>query len=63
MKKSRKAFEGDYVRGGQNTLYMTRADVVETLAMVKAKYPGQILDLLREANYHLAEVRREARTK
>lgn len=30
-----KRFEGGYVRGGPRTLYMSRHDVVETLAFLK----------------------------
>lgn len=60
---SRDRFEGDYVMGGQSTLYMTRQDVVKTLAMLKLKYPGQIQQLLREANERVKEVRDAANQK
>lgn len=43
-----KRFEGGYVRGGQQTLYMSRADIVETLAYLKRE------------GYDLREMQREA---
>jgi hypothetical protein len=55
VKKPKVRFEGDYVRGGAQTLYMTRSDVVETLAMIKAKYPGQLIGMLRESNQLIKE--------
>lgn len=53
-----KRFEGDYIRGGMNTLYMTRQDVVQTLATIKKRYPGQLMQMLRESKEEMKYVRR-----
>ena len=43
-----KRFEGEYVRGGQRTLFLSRQDVVELLALLKA------------GRFDLQEMKREA---
>jgi hypothetical protein len=50
----RKSFEGEYVRGGQNTLYMSREDVIQTLMLLISKHYS-VRELMAEANMRLAE--------
>lgn len=57
MRREKEFFTGDYVRGGRSTLYMTRSDVVETLEMIRRKYPGQLKALLSESKRLLEENR------
>jgi hypothetical protein len=57
--KDRGKFEGDYVRGGQRTLFLTRSDLVEALAMVRDRYPGQLRGILTESAQELARVRED----
>lgn len=59
-----KRFEGGYVRGGQRTLYMTRGDVVETLAYLKRE-GYDLQEMQREAtqeNKEFKEVKKSLRT-
>jgi hypothetical protein len=56
-------FEGDYVRGGDRTLWMSRSDVVETLAMLRTEYPGQLAGILRESLLLSMKVRAEKRVE
>lgn len=58
-----KKFEGDYVRGGRATLFLTRADLVEALAMVRDRYPGQLRGILTESARELAVTRAERRAR
>lgn len=56
MKRQR--YEGAYIRGGQNTLYMTRSDIVQTLAHLLRKH-YDLQQMLREAR-ELALAQRRA---
>lgn len=56
----RRRFEGGYARGGAQSLYVRRSDVIDILVMLIAgKF--SIRDLLREAREELAERRRAMR--
>lgn len=61
--KEPKRFEGDYVRGGPGTLFLTRADLVEALAMVRDRYPGQLRGIMMESAHALAVTRTERRAE
>ena len=44
----RKRFEGGYIRGGQQTLWMSRQDIVEALAHL-FKTKADVREIMREA--------------
>ena len=53
-----KKFTGGYVRGGVSTLWLSRDDIVEALAMLKIQH-FDLREITREANERVAQTKEE----
>lgn len=62
---TRKRYDGEYVRGGQSTLYLSRSDVVEALALIlRGRFDLRaMLAEARAINREIAAAKREERAQ